>query len=144
MSYKLTASQQAIYDGMISFQERKSFLEECELEAEYHGEPANEDQKPPLDQALPIVEPEVEPALDPKVEPKESQVDVPVVDDVDWRKEAETWKKRKADADKALTPIQQENAKLRKEAEYQAERFDRLESLLKEATEVKAKVETIA
>lgn len=34
-----------------------------------------------------------------------------------WQKQAETWKKRKSDADRALTPAQEEAARLRKELE---------------------------
>lgn len=66
----------------------------------------------------------------------ENELTEPVKDVEYWRKEAETWKKRKGDADRALTPAQQEAARLRKEKEEKEDvllrRMNEIESLLRQ------------
>lgn len=84
----------------------------------------------------------VEPTPEPEISEQEAQPEpeppkAEPVKDVDfWRKEAETWKKRKGDADRALTPAQQEAARLRKEKEERdaifLRRLDEIESLVKQ------------
>lgn len=44
--------------------------------------------------------------------------------------EAKRWKQRKSDADRHLEPVQQENAKLRKENSALSDKLDRLEAML--------------
>jgi hypothetical protein len=131
MAFKLTPEQQAIYDKMVSFKEKESYLEECQLEAAFYGDP---EPSPVSEPAPPVVEPE---AVKPEPE-KKDEVPEPIAppiadtDDTDWKQEAEVWKKRKADADRALTPIQQENAKLKKERESQSAELAELKSMLED------------
>lgn len=58
------------------------------------------------------------------------------------KKEAETWKKRKADADKHLTPVQQENADLKKRMEAMAS-SEALEEMKAQVRELKEMLVTM-
>lgn len=61
-----------------------------------------------------------------------------------WKSQAETWRKRKGDADRALTPAQEEAARLRREVEElkskQAE--DRFSALKQELDQLRASLAT--
>jgi len=130
MAVALTPEQQAVFDGMHSFKERESYLEEVALEAVFKKGISQPSPEPTPEPAPPIAEP-VPPVV---VEPEPIVPEVKKVEDdvADWKKEAETWKKRKADADKALTPIQQENARLRKEHENASSEIADLKSMFAE------------
>ncbi len=94
------------------------------------------------DETAPVPEPAPEPELAPEPMPESPKVEE--IRDVDYwrreaereRKESETWKKRKGDADRALSPAQQEAARLRKEKEEHeatfSRRLDEIESLVKQ------------
>lgn len=72
-----------------------------------------------------------------KQQPDESDPDF-------WKKQAETWKKRKGDADRALTPAQEEAAKLRKELEElkSKQQEDRFAALTKEIETLRSALTT--
>lgn len=148
----------------MSYQERKNAQELMEMEAQLAGLDessaaeilgaakvfdlkAPEVQKVDVMPPAPVAEPEPQPAEvanEPEPEPIQEPTPEPVpepvapveeVQDVEyWKKQAETWKKRKADADRALTPAQQEAARLRKE---EKDREDALAQLRNEIESLK-------
>lgn len=149
----------------LSYQERLNAQELAEMEAQLAGtDPAVLDEvlgsakvfdlKAPEVQKVDVMppapaEPDTQPetvATEPKPEPEPTPEPIPEppapveeVQDVEyWKKQAEVWKKRKADADRALTPAQQEAARLRKEEKEKedalAQLRNEIESLKQERT----------
>lgn len=122
MAFKLTPEQQKELDSMTSYKEREEFMELCKLEADYS------EGNPPEPEPTPAPAPE--PVSQPVVAEPAPVAEVKADEGFDWRAEAETWKKRKGDADRALGPVQQENARLRKEVEASDSKFEDLKSML--------------
>lgn len=118
------------------FQQQNLERELQDLEAQYAK--SQQEAAPAVDTRQPVVEP-VQTEAAPEVVEATETPQVESKQDIDfWMKEAETWKKRKADADRALTPTQQENAKLRKEIEHSvpADKIQSLEDKIAKLTEM--------
>lgn len=131
----------------MSFQERKNAVELMELEAQFEAARPDSDPVVPVETAnepapIPEVTPEVSPETSQVTETKESVEPEMNQETLDyWKQEADKWKKRKADADRALSPAQQKAAKAKKELDTKEvewksialslqEKFDALEKKL--------------
>ena len=100
----------------MSFKERENALELMALEEQMEAPSEPTPAEPSEPEASPTPEPEVVPESIP--EPGPEKVETPELsqETVDyWKQEADKWKKRKADADRALSPAQQKAAKVSKE-----------------------------
>lgn len=150
-----TAEQMAILEKTRSFKERENLIEMWELEA--LAMQSQDQPETKVEPAIPAPESKVietvtqtqEPVVEPPPieEPPAPVTEVPrPAEDqgVDyWKQQAETWKKRKGDADRALTPAQQEAARLRKAQDELTQKYDErlssIETLLKQMVQVKAR-----
>lgn len=152
MPFKPTPEQEKELEGLSSFKERENALELMALEWSLAN---GENPNPPDPEPEPVApQPEPTPRVEDNPEPhsNETPVEPPVPepakvdashDEAYWRKEAETWKKRKADADRALTPAQQENARLRKENEAHSSELQELKSMVQEIAKAMAAKSTV-
>jgi hypothetical protein len=134
--YTPTPEQMAVLEKTRSYKEKENLVEMWELEALASVPVPPKVEEVPVSEVKPKeVEPVVEP---PKVEePPAPEVEPKPAEDQGvefWKKQAETWKKRKGDADRALTPAQMEAAQLRKQQEDSIkgleDRFSSLEKLI--------------
>lgn len=154
MTYMPTPEQMAILEKTRSFKERENLVEMWELEA-LAMQPADQPE-PPVAPAIPAPESKV---VETVTQPQEPVVEPPPVEeppapvteatrpaedqDIEyWKKQAETWKKRKGDADRALTPAQQEASRLRKAQDELTQKYDErlssIETLLKQMVQTKS------
>ena len=150
MPFKPTPEQVKEIEDMSSFQERQNALDLMELEYnEAQGSLPDDESATPevkVKEEVSIPQPSpVEPVQPTAEEPAKHLSDDKPSDERDveyWKKQAETWKKRKGDSDRALTPAQQEAARLKKDqADSQAkyeERLARMEALLEKAVAQKS------
>jgi len=159
-AYVPTPEQFEALSRIKSFHEKENLLEEFALEALIAQEQSQAVDKPvdlAPEKKSEVVDTQTQSLVDP---PKTKQLEnEPLLHDeppaletesekgVDyWRQlaekneqEKETWKKRKGDADRALTPAQQEAARLRKESEKYEERLANMEKLLQQLAETKSR-----
>lgn len=115
----------------MSYKERENATELMELEAEMNPPP-----EPSIPEASPIPEVTPEPVPTPEPEPVVEETPELSQDTVDyWKLEAEKWKKRKSDADRALTPSQQKAASAKKELKTKEDEWKTIAISLQEKLE---------
>lgn len=154
MPFQPSPEQMAILEKTRSFKERENLIEMWELEA--LAMQKTDQPEPPVEPAIPapvskVVETETQ-VQEPVVEPPPFEEPPAPVTEAPrpaedqgveyWKQQAETWKKRKGDADRALTPAQQEAARLRKAQDELTHKYDErlssIETLLKQMVQAKS------
>jgi len=119
----------------MSYKERENALELMVLEEQIEAPAPEPAPAEPSKEASPAPEPEAipEPTKDPvpEVAPEPSLPEMSEETLDYWKAEAEKWKKRKGDADRALSPAQQKAASMKKELKTKEEEWKEIALSLK-------------